>query len=32
MGLPLQEQKDTAGFRAGLYSLLSKIFREEADL
>ncbi len=32
MGLSLQEQKDTAELRAGLYSLFSRIFREEADL
>ena len=32
MELSLQELKDTAVIRAGLYSLFSKIFREEADL
>jgi TorA maturation chaperone TorD len=32
MVLSLEEQKNTAGLRAGLYSLFSKIFREEADL
>ena len=32
MKLSLQELKDTAVLRAGLYSLFSKIFREEADL